>query len=272
MTVARVAYMLLSLCCAAKSSAVAVSTASCASSDSIAGHGIELLQKTIEVTPHQVKQLDHVASLLSSSLAPIQDEHQSKTVEELQPAAVQEKVGSNSSWPFLFERSMSAQLEYELAPTTMPVKNKILLVLIEGFALGICGIDRCYMGQTCLGIIKGLTLGGLGLWALVDYVIVMYNCLASMPNVQGFGFNASFVDFNRPRGVDGTVKPAFWIAAVFVTMTLIGKFGYLCSRLKDTEEEQKPTCESNNESISNDIMASVPCAKSRANHAAGQVF
>jgi len=58
MTVARVAYVLLSLCCAAKSDEFAASTATCSSPNCIAddgAHALELLQKTMEVDSQQVK-------------------------------------------------------------------------------------------------------------------------------------------------------------------------------------------------------------------------
>eukprot|EP00427_Karlodinium_veneficum_P022051 CAMPEP_0169102348 /NCGR_PEP_ID=MMETSP1015-20121227/22117_1 /TAXON_ID=342587 /ORGANISM="Karlodinium micrum, Strain CCMP2283" /LENGTH=168 /DNA_ID=CAMNT_0009163439 /DNA_START=80 /DNA_END=583 /DNA_ORIENTATION=+ len=63
-----------------------------------------------------------------------------------------------------FVNDMKTMIELELAPTTIPVKNKVILAIIEMLFLGFCGIDRCYMGQTCIGIIKGITLGGLGIW------------------------------------------------------------------------------------------------------------
>jgi len=253
MTVARKAYVLLSLCCAAKSDDFAASTATCASPDCIADGGantLELLQKTMEVTPHQVNTAEFLEMFKDEQKREGHGKEEGpspKTVKELQPAAVQEHVGSNSSWPFLFERSISAQLEYELAPNTMPVKNKILLVIIEGLAFGMCGVDRCYMGQTCLGILKGVTFGGLGLWALIDYLIVMYNCLMSSPDVQLFGFNATFVD--------GSIKPAFWIALAFIVFKLIGKFGYWCSGSKGINDEPKPSCEANDESISKVVVS-----------------
>merc|ERR1740117_2156651 len=59
MTVACVAYVLLSLCCAAKSDEVAASIATCSSPDCIAddgAHALELLQKMMEVDSQQLKQ------------------------------------------------------------------------------------------------------------------------------------------------------------------------------------------------------------------------
>lgn len=32
----------------------------------------------------------------------------------------------------------------------------------------LCGVDRCYMGFVCCGVFKGLTLGGLLIWSMVD--------------------------------------------------------------------------------------------------------
>ena len=46
--------------------------------------------------------------------------------------------------------------------------SKLLIVVIEGLGFGFCGIDRCCMGQCGLGILKGITLGGVFIWALID--------------------------------------------------------------------------------------------------------
>lgn len=49
-------------------------------------------------------------------------------------------------------------------------KSKSTLILLS-WLLGVVGVDRFYMGQTGLGVLKLITLGGCGLWALVDTVI-----------------------------------------------------------------------------------------------------
>lgn len=45
--------------------------------------------------------------------------------------------------------------------------------LIISILIGALGIDRFYIGDTGLGIAKLLTCGGLGIWTLVDWFIIM---------------------------------------------------------------------------------------------------
>ena len=51
-------------------------------------------------------------------------------------------------------------------------KNKTVAILLSLF-LGGLGIDRFYLGYTGLGILKLLTLGGLGVWALIDFIRII---------------------------------------------------------------------------------------------------
>ena len=50
----------------------------------------------------------------------------------------------------------------------VPMKSPATTALLACF-LGSLGIDRFYLGQTGLGIVKLITGGGCGLWALIDF-------------------------------------------------------------------------------------------------------
>ncbi|CAM3329207.1 TM2 domain-containing protein [Flavobacterium longum] len=49
-----------------------------------------------------------------------------------------------------------------------PTTALIISILIGGL-----GIDRFYIGDTGLGIAKLLTCGGLGIWTIIDWFLIM---------------------------------------------------------------------------------------------------
>lgn len=51
-------------------------------------------------------------------------------------------------------------------------KRQYVTTLLLSFFLGGLGVDRLYLGQTGLGIAKLLTVGGCGVWALVDLILI----------------------------------------------------------------------------------------------------
>lgn len=48
-----------------------------------------------------------------------------------------------------------------------------LTTVLISFFVGVLGIDRFYLGYTGLGILKLITFGGCGLWALIDLILIV---------------------------------------------------------------------------------------------------
>lgn len=77
----------------------------------------------------------------------------------LKPATMVQQVGST----FLVPASSIPGVFSEKSATT---------AILLGFFFGYLGVDRFYLGYTGLGVLKLLTLGGCGIWALIDIILI----------------------------------------------------------------------------------------------------
>ena len=65
---------------------------------------------------------------------------------------------------------------------THKTRKKWIVALLLSLFLGGLGIDRFYLGYGGKGLLKLFTLGGLGVWALIDFVRIALN---KLPDADG---------------------------------------------------------------------------------------
>lgn len=82
-----------------------------------------------------------------------------------------------------FERlSLASEPEKEArVQNAPPTKSKLTAILFAIFFGGL-GVDRFYLGYTLLGVIKLLTMGGFGIWTIVDLILI---CTGSLRPADG---------------------------------------------------------------------------------------
>ena len=70
-----------------------------------------------------------------------------------------------------------------------------LVPIIAGFLIsffvGSCGVDHCFMsGCTCpgicIGVVKALTLGGVGIWWICDFVFMATGSFSEQYEIEGY--------------------------------------------------------------------------------------
>jgi TM2 domain-containing membrane protein YozV len=65
------------------------------------------------------------------------------------------------------------QRKQPIASSASDVSEKWIVLLVLSFFLGGLGVDRFYVGKIGTGILKLITLGGFGIWWLIDLIMVL---------------------------------------------------------------------------------------------------
>lgn len=62
-------------------------------------------------------------------------------------------------------------------------RRDYVVALVLSVLVGTLGVDRFYMGKVGTGILKLLTVGGLGIWWLIDLILI---ALKKLEDKQGY--------------------------------------------------------------------------------------
>jgi TM2 domain-containing membrane protein YozV len=60
----------------------------------------------------------------------------------------------------------------QVAAENVSPKSRLVTSLLAYF-LGFLGVDRFYLGSVGTGILKLVTIGGFGIWALIDFIMAL---------------------------------------------------------------------------------------------------
>ena len=113
------------------------------------------------------------------------------------------------------------------------------VALVISFLFGPLGVDRFYLGCFWTGIIKLLTLGGLGIWALIDFI----RLLAGDRLCGGFEWIDAKHYGLQQGGMNGGCGTDYCVITLSIVLFLYVSYYYIIPLIKEKlnkkKEEQK---------------------------------
>lgn len=120
--------------------------------------------------------------------------------------------------------------EAEPAPAPQEQKSFLVAWLLSLF-LGMLGVDRFYLGKIGTGILKLITLGGFGIWTLIDLIMILAGATRDKRGLPLAGHTSK-------------VKMVAWIVTgVYVVITSISGFftgQMVTAQLEEALQSQVP--------------------------------
>ncbi len=92
----------------------------------------------------------------------------------LTPKKIKEKTGRRLTWKQAFAlKKAQKKIRKQLNKSSPSYSGKSQVVaLLLALFLGLAGVHRFYLGYPAAGILQLLTLGGCGVWTLIDLVMI----------------------------------------------------------------------------------------------------
>lgn len=120
-------------------------------------------------------------------------------------------------------------------------KNYVKAVILSAY-FGYFGVDRFYLGKTGTGVLKLLTLGGLGIWALIDFIITLVGAQHAKNSSQPLEDTDKYKPFFIRLAL---IYLAIMVISVVLQVALLSSNGFLQNGLKNVI----PTPQSTSQSI-----------------------
>ena len=85
------------------------------------------------------------------------------------------KFKENTGTSLTFKEKLVLKATQKQIKKNLPVEGdrSHVVAILLAFFLGVIGVHRFYLGYTWQGIVQLFTLGGLGIWALIDFIRII---------------------------------------------------------------------------------------------------